>query len=413
MITTTHFSLLQEIKIEAYDYELPPQKIAWYPVNQRDASKLLISTPQGITEATFSQITDFLPSESLLIFNETKVVQARLQFYKASGARIEIFCLEPLAPFTEIQTAFIQPSPVTWKCLVGNSRRWKEEELKMELSIYGEETMLRVRRQRKHDGYSEVEFWWDKKELSFSEILEAAGEIPLPPYIRREAEEDDKTRYQTVYARHNGSVAAPTAGLHFTKSVLQQLEKAGIQQHHVTLHVGAGTFKPVSSEKIKEHTMHTEQIMVQKATIEALLHRGNKKIIPVGTTTARTLESIYWFGAKLCTGTKVYTQLQVNQWDPYTLQLQEVDNEQSLNAILQFMANKGLETLQGETSLLIGPGYHWHFADALITNFHQPRSTLLLLVSAFIGNRWRTVYDYALANDFRFLSFGDSCLFFP
>jgi S-adenosylmethionine:tRNA ribosyltransferase-isomerase len=404
---------IRGINIAEYNYPLPSERIAWYPADKRDGSKLLISTSEAISQAHFSDIGNFLPESSLLVFNETRVVQARMVFHKSSGARIEIFCLEPLHPVTEVQTAFAQKSPVTWKCLVGNSRRWKSGSLETTIPVDGKEVTVTAIRTAQHDGHSEVEFHWNDEQIIFANVMEQLGATPLPPYIQREAEENDKDRYQTVYARNNGSVAAPTAGLHFTDEILNELKKKGIRQEKVTLHVGAGTFKPVSSETIGSHEMHTEQVMISRTTIEALKDASNRTIIPVGTTTARTLESVFWYGAKLHMGVTASQYLEVEQWDPYDEVYNRVTTEESLQAILKMMNERKMEYLKGETSLLIAPGYKWHFADALITNFHQPKSTLLLLVSSFIGERWKSAYDFALKNDFRFLSFGDSCLFFP
>jgi len=404
---------IRGINIAEYNYPLPPERIAWYPADKRDGSKLLISTPDAISQSRFSNIDNFLPDNTLLVFNETRVVQARMVFHKSSGARIEIFCLEPLHPVTEVQTAFAQHSPVIWKCLVGNSRRWKSGPLETTIPVNGKEITVTAIRTAQHDGHSEVEFHWDDEQIIFANVMEQIGATPLPPYIQREAEENDKDRYQTVYARNNGSVAAPTAGLHFTDEILEQLKKKGVRQEKVTLHVGAGTFKPVSSETIGSHEMHTEQVMISRTTIEAIKNANNRTIIPVGTTTARTLESMFWYGAKLHLGVTDSQYLEVEQWDPYNEAYNKVSTEESLHAVLKMMKAQKMEYLKGETSLLIAPGYKWQFADALITNFHQPKSTLLLLVSSFIGERWKSAYDYALKNDFRFLSFGDSCLFFP
>ncbi len=404
---------IREINIAEYDYPLLPERIAWYPAEKRDGSKLLISTVEKNSQAYFSDIENFLPDKALLIFNETKVVQARMVFHKSSGAKIEIFCLEPIKPVSEVQTAFAQRPPVTWKCLVGNSRRWKSGELSTTIPLNGKDITITALRTAQHDGHSEVEFHWDDGTIVFARVMEQVGATPLPPYIHREAEENDKSRYQTVYARNDGSVAAPTAGLHFTDAILENLKRKGIRQERVTLHVGTGTFKPVSSETIGSHEMHTEQVMVAKETIKALLSKERRSIIPVGTTTARTLESIFWYGAKLHLAVTASQYLEVAQWDPYEEEYNNVSTEDSLKAILQMMEEHNMDYLKGATRLLIAPGYRWHFADALITNFHQPKSTLLLLVSSFIGERWKSAYDFAMKEDFRFLSFGDSCLFFP
>lgn len=413
MEPTNKATILQDISIEAYNYPLPADRIAYYPAKERDKSLLLVSTPEGEQRDHFSNLVTYLPKNSLLIFNETKVVQARMEFHKSSGARIEIFCLEPMTPVTEVQLAFSQHSPVSWKCLVGNSRRWKYGTLTYAIEIEGETTHITAKRTQQFDTDSEILFTWDTPNLCFSDIMEHLGEIPLPPYIQRETEESDATRYQTIYAKNKGSVAAPTAGLHFTDRVMQDIKTAGIETDKITLHVGAGTFKPVSSNTIGEHKMHTEQIIISKKTIQNLLNRGEKNIIPVGTTTARTLESLYWFGAKLFSSNDHFNGLEVQQWDPYNTQLQNISTDDSLRAVLTFLDDQQSDFLSGNTSLLIGPGYTWHLADALITNFHQPKSTLLLLVSSFVGNRWERAYKFAMDKDFRFLSYGDSCLFFP
>lgn len=413
MEPTNAATLLQNISIEEYNYPLPADRIAYYPAQERDKSLLLVSTTEGERRDHFSNLVSNLPKNSILVFNETKVVQARMEFHKSSGARIEIFCLEPISPVTEVQLAFSQHSPVSWKCLVGNSRRWKAGKLTYSTEFEGVTTHIAAERTQQYDTDSEILFTWDNPNLCFSDIMENLGEIPLPPYIQRETEESDSTRYQTIYAKNKGSVAAPTAGLHFTDGVMNDLKNAGIETDKITLHVGAGTFKPVSSDTIGEHQMHTEQIIISKKTILNLLNRGEKNIIPVGTTTARTLESLYWFGAKLFSTKDHFNGLDVKQWDPYNPQFQDISTYDSLKSVLKFLEDRQSDFLSGNTSLLIGPGYKWHLADALITNFHQPKSTLLLLVSSFVGSRWERAYKYALDNDFRFLSYGDSCLFFP
>ncbi len=401
----------QSIRIDDYDYSLPSGRIAKFPLFERDQSKLLIYKDGSLSQDTFKHLDQFLPPNSLLFFNETKVIQARLQFFKESGAKIEIFCLEPYQPVNEIQTAFQQTSPVVWKCFIGNSKKWKQGSIKKQIKINQEQIELRATRAGKLGEAHLVEFSWTPSNHNLSQLLESAGLVPLPPYLNREAEEEDKDRYQTIYAQHDGSVAAPTAGLHFTEGVFKKLTSKGINPEKVTLHVGAGTFKPVSSEKISGHEMHTEKIIVSKSTLQKLIEKEHKKTIVVGTTTVRTLESLYWFGVKLMVDRS--TNFSINQWDPYQAKYQiEQTPKQVLENIRQFMNKHELEVLQGETQLMIAPEYDFKIADILITNFHQPKSTLLLLVSAFMGDDWKTAYQYALDNDFRFLSYGDSCLFF-
>ncbi len=429
---------VQNISIEEYNYPLPDERIAKYPLSERDASKLLVLKNGDITSSNFKNISDFLPKDSLLIFNETKVVRARLQFTKESGAAIEIFCLEPITGNGDYQLAFSSSSPSRWRCLIGNSRRWKNDKLAMEVDVRlqdhkttrlqeanGQQPMvngqqstaksqkatLYAERLEKNDNYSVVEFSWEPAELSFAEILEAAGEIPLPPYLHREAEASDRERYQTVFAKHEGSVAAPTAGLHFTNELIDKLKNEGISFEEVTLHVGAGTFRPVSSEKIGEHEMHSETIAVRKSCIENLIKNNDKTIIPVGTTSMRTIESLYWMGVMLIEEGLEERNIHLNQWFPYKERETLPSAEESLSAILKYMEMYHMDVFHASTALMIAPSCKVNIAKALITNFHQPKSTLLLLVSALIGDKWKDVYQYALDNDFRFLSYGDSCLF--
>ncbi|MBE6338480.1 MAG: S-adenosylmethionine:tRNA ribosyltransferase-isomerase [Lentimicrobiaceae bacterium] len=415
---------VQNISIEDYNYPLPDERIAKYPLSERDASKLLVLKDNNISSSHFNEIGDFLPKDSLLIFNETKVVRARLQFTKESGAAIEIFCLEPISGNGDYQVAFSSKSPSRWKCLVGNSRRWKNEAISLRLyestsqQVYESTSqyqsqcqILHADRLEKNDSYSVVEFSWEPAELSFAEVLEAAGEIPLPPYLHREAEESDRERYQTVFAKHEGSVAAPTAGLHFTNELITNLKERGITFEEVTLHVGAGTFRPVSSETIGEHEMHSETIVVKKSFIENLIRNCDKTIIPVGTTSMRTIESLYWIGLMLMEEGLEERNLHLNQWFPYQERETLPSAEESLSTILEYLNKHELSELHATTALMIAPTCKINIAKALITNFHQPKSTLLLLVSALIGNKWKEAYQYALDNDFRFLSYGDSCLF--
>ena len=398
---------IRELSIEAYDYPLPENRIAKYPLAERDASKLLVVRNGIIEESQFKHLGDYLPSGALLVFNETKVIRARLRFQKDTGAPVEIFCLEP---DDDYQVAFSSPSPARWRCLVGNSKRWREGALHVHLNVEGKPVTLSALRVEKNDQYSEVEFSWEPSQLPFATVLEAAGEIPLPPYLHRDAEPEDRDRYQTVFARYDGSVAAPTAGLHFTQALLGQLKAKGFELDEVTLHVGAGTFRPVATATIGEHPMHSEVIVVRRSLIQHLLDAQGKAIIPVGTTSTRTLESLYWIGMMLYEDGMELRDLHVRQWYPYETH-PSLSTEEALSLILTYLDQHQLTLLEASTALMIAPGYPMKVITGLITNFHQPKSTLLLLVSALIGDRWRNAYQYALDHDFRFLSYGDSCLF--
>ena len=406
------FSTMNDVKhisIEEYDYPLPEERIAKYPLPERDASNLLVLKDNEIKKSQFKYVGEFLPQDTLLVFNETKVIRARLQFHKATGSRIEIFCLEPEKDY---QVAFSATSPVRWKCLIGNSKRWKEGKLTMELSVGGKPVVLSVERISQKDQYAEIEFSWTPENLSFASVLEAAGEIPLPPYLHRDAEPDDRDRYQTVFARYDGSVAAPTAGLHFTQPLIAALREQGFTFDEVTLHVGAGTFKPVSTDTIGEHAMHSETIIVRKSLIQNLINQIGKPIIPVGTTSTRTLESLYWIGVMLKEQGLALRPLHVEQWFPYEDHA-PMSATEALQIIVDYLDKHGLTRLEASTALMIAPSYQMRIITGLITNFHQPKSTLLLLVSALIGERWKDCYRFALDNGFRFLSYGDSCLFLP
>lgn len=402
-------STVKNISIEAYDYPLPEERIAKYPLPERDASKLLVLKDNEISESQFKHIGDFLPEGALLVFNETKVIRARLQFHKATGSRIEVFCLEPEQDY---QMAFSACSPVRWKCLIGNAKRWKEGQLAMPLTVNGEAVTLYAERLMQNDQYAEIEFSWTPVSLSFAAVLEAAGEIPLPPYLHRDAEPDDRDRYQTVFARYDGSVAAPTAGLHFTKPLMEALHQQGFAFDEVTLHVGAGTFRPVATETIGEHAMHSETIIVRKSLIQNLIKQIGKPIIPVGTTSTRTLESLYWIGVMLKEQGMDLRPLHVEQWFPYETH-EPLSATEALQNIVAYLEKHGLTRLEASTALMIAPSYKMRIITGLITNFHQPKSTLLLLVSALIGERWKDCYRFALDHGFRFLSYGDSCLFLP
>ena len=400
---------VQDIAIESYDYPLPEDRIAKYPLSERDASKLLVCRGGTLQASQFRHIGDFLPPKALLVFNETKVIRARMQFQKETGSHIEIFCLEP---DDDYQIAFSSASPVRWKCLVGNSKRWREGALHLCLRIGSDEVTLQAERVARNDQYSEIVFSWTPPELPFASILEAAGEIPLPPYLNRDAEPEDRERYQTVFARYDGSVAAPTAGLHFTRPLLEQLQAQGFELDEVTLHVGAGTFRPVATETIGEHAMHSETLIVRRSLIENLIQHLDGDIIPVGTTSTRTLESLYWIGTMLAEQGMALRTLHVEQWFPYESH-RDLSTRKALELLLQYLDMHGLTRLEASTALMIAPGYSMRVVTGLITNFHQPKSTLLLLVSALIGDRWRDAYRFALDNGFRFLSYGDSCLFLP
>lgn len=400
---------VKDISIDAYDYSLPDDRIAKYPLAERDASKLLVLRDNEIRESQFKHVGEYLPKDALLVFNETKVIRARLQFHKATGSRIEVFCLEPEQDY---QMAFSACSPVRWKCLVGNAKRWKEGKLSMELAVKGEKVTLFAERLAHNDQYSEIEFSWTPERLSFAAVLEAAGEIPLPPYLHRDAEPDDRDRYQTVFARYDGSVAAPTAGLHFTQPLIAALRNEGFGFDEVTLHVGAGTFRPVATDTIGQHAMHSETIIVRKSLIENLIRQLGKPIIPVGTTSTRTLESLYWIGVMLKEQGDELRPLHVEQWFPYE-EHAPLSATEALQGILAYLCKYGLTRLEASTALMIAPSYKMRIITGLITNFHQPKSTLLLLVSALIGERWKDCYRFALDHSFRFLSYGDSCLLLP
>lgn len=401
----------KRLLIKDFLYNLPEEKIAKYPLPQRDESKLLVYKDGTITENIYYNLNDFIPSNALLIFNNTKVVEARLLFQKSTGSTIEIFCLEPADIYADITTAMLQKGKVLWKCLVGGAKKWKEETLTKEIETGSKKLQVNAKKTEKFTDYFLVEFNWDDSSLSFSEVLHAAGSMPLPPYLNRAAEESDKERYQTIYARHDGSVAAPTAGLHFTERLFQKLDQKNIQRDFVTLHVGAGTFKPVKAETMQEHEMHTEFIDVRAALIENILKHIDKTVIAVGTTSLRTIESLYWLGIKtILQPTIIVEDLQVYQWDAYDVDAENITAKDALESLLNWMQQNSLSNLITKTQIIIAPGYGLKVAKALITNFHQPQSTLLLLVAALIGDDWRKVYHYALENNFRFLSYGDGCL---
>jgi S-adenosylmethionine:tRNA ribosyltransferase-isomerase len=398
-----------DINIDDFRYDLPDDRIAKFPLNQRDSSKLLIYRDNAITESTFKNIVRFLPEDSFLVMNDTKVVQARLIFKKETGALIEIFCLEPVSPTSEIQMAFQQKGSATWKCLVGNARRWKEGSILSTSQNIDNEFSIRAEKIEKSGEAYLIRLSWEPEELTFSEVLEMAGKVPLPPYLNREAVEADKNTYQTVYARFDGSVAAPTAGLHFTQQVFDALKMKRISHDSLTLHVGAGTFKPVGNAGIASHEMHNEQFILKRSTLNNL-HKNCDRIIAVGTTSVRTLESLYWLGVRLKLNPE--SAFQIGQTDPYLEEFRtELPVREALAEIMALMDRKGIDFITGSTRLMIIPGYKFRMISGMVTNFHQPGSTLLLLISAWLGDSWKEIYDYAMKNDFRFLSYGDSCLF--
>ncbi len=402
--------------IEDYNYPLPDERIAKYPLQERDHSKLLIYKDGVVSESVFHHVGEYLPADSLLVYNNTRVIQARLVFHKETGARIEVFCLEPIAPH-DYQLNLSSTTGCTWKCMIGNLKKWKAGLLEYTiLDARYSNLVLRAERLSTNGNTHEVQFTWDDERVSFAEILDAMGELPIPPYLNRKTEESDKTTYQTVYSRIKGSVAAPTAGLHFTDTVLNGLRARGVETTEVTLHVGAGTFQPVKVEDANEHTMHTEIIAVPRQTIVDI-QRKLGHICAVGTTSMRTLESLYWIGIAPLNlpiegGRCVVDEtIHVGQFAPYERET-TISAHEALQHILDYLDATGQDVLHAETQIMIKPGYQFRIVDILITNFHQPKSTLLLLVSAFVGGDWHTIYDYALGHDFRFLSYGDSSILF-
>lgn len=419
----------KHIQITDYDYSLPEDRIAKFPLTKRDESKLLVYRQGRITEQTFKDLPQLIPSGSLMVFNNTRVIQARLHFRKETGALIEVFLMEPALP-ADYEQMFQRNDYCAWYCMVGNLKKWKEGELRRSIAINGRTVTLTATMDRQREAqlrggtHHWVELRWDDPQTTLAELLEAVGELPIPPYLNRKTEESDKQTYQTVYSKVKGSVAAPTAGLHFTPEVLAQLDAKGVVRDELTLHVGAGTFKPVKSEDIEGHTMHTEYIVVQRHTLEHLLQH-QCQATAVGTTSVRTLESLYYMGVKLQDNPRLNeTDLHVKQWDPYecshTAQGLAISStghpisvEQALGNLLAWMDQQKNDTLHSSTQIIIAPGYKYKVVKRLITNFHQPQSTLLLLVSALLGEKWKDVYNYALQHDFRFLSYGDSSLLEP
>lgn len=418
----------KHIHIADYNYDLADERIAKFPLEQRDHSKLLIYNHGTVSDDVFYNLPHYLPSGALLVYNNTRVIQARMHFRKETGALIEVFLMEPTHP-ADYEQMFQATHRCSWLCMVGNLKKWKEGLLRRRFEIKGHSltltaTMDRSRTSQKAGGTNYwVDFSWDNDQINFADILETVGELPIPPYLNRETQESDKTTYQTVYSKIKGSVAAPTAGLHFTDEVLRAIDARGIVRDEVTLHVGAGTFRPVKSELISDHSMHTEYIVVHRHTLERLLAH-DCSAIAVGTTSVRTLESLYYMGGRLAMNPEASEDdLHVNQWDPYDLPhdadgLLVVDGEplsvrRALQLLLDYLDRDHVDTLHSSTQIIIAPGYTYRIVKMLITNFHQPQSTLLLLVSAFLKGDWRKVYDYALSHDFRFLSYGDSSLLIP
>ncbi len=401
----------KHIHISDYNYPLPDDRIAKFPLAKRDSSKLLVYNKGNISTAVFSDLPSFLPKGSLMVYNNTRVIQARLHFRKQTGALIEVFLLEPANP-TDYELMFQIRESCEWYCMIGNLKKWKEGIISRTFEYKGAEFTLSAERGELHGTSHRVKFTWNNPDISWAEILDLAGELPIPPYLNRDTEESDKTTYQTVYSKIKGSVAAPTAGLHFTPEVLSAIDEAGIERQELTLHVGAGTFKPVKSEEIEGHEMHTEFISVKRETLERLIAH-NAEAIAVGTTSVRTLESLYYMGLKIHHSKDISEEkLHVEQWEPYESEA-DITPVEALKELLAYLDRHSLQVLHSSTQIIIAPGYDYKIVKMLITNFHQPKSTLLLLVSAFLKGDWRRVYDYALDNGFRFLSYGDSSLLIP
>jgi len=404
----------RHIKISDYNYPLPDERIAKFPLPQRDHSKLLLYKHGTVSEDIFTSLPQYIDAGELMIFNNTKVIQARLHFRKATGALIEVFVLEPIQP-ADYALNFQQTEHSAWLCLVGNLKKWKGEVLQREMTVKGKSITLYAERGKAMGTSHWIDFSWNDATVTFADILEVFGELPIPPYLNRETQESDKVTYQTVYSKIKGSVAAPTAGLHFTPRVLDALKDKGVELEELTLHVGAGTFKPVKSEEIEGHEMHTEWISVARSTLQKLIDHGGKAIA-VGTTSVRTLESLYHIGVGLLLHPDLEDEaLKVKQWQPYELPeaAASITSTEALKAVVEYLDRHGMETLHTSTQIIIAPGYEYHIVKQMITNFHQPQSTLLLLVSAFVKGDWHTIYDYALSHDFRFLSYGDSSLLIP
>jgi len=403
----------KNISIFDFTYQLPENRIARFPLGERDASKLLVYQRGNITEDVYSNIAEHLPKNAFLVFNDTRVIEARLLFRKPTGGVIEIFCLEPHEKYADITTAMSQKGRVFWKCLIGGASKWKKGQVLEKKIEYGAApvVLLQANYIEKRNDYFIIEFSWMPVERSFAEILHCAGLIPLPPYIKREVEEKDAERYQTIYASHHGSVAAPTAGLHFTDAIFKKFTEKNMRCDFVTLHVGAGTFQPVKAGTLEQHVMHGEFIGVSVETIERIIDNIDNTIIAVGTTSLRTIESLFWLGLKIILQPQIEKEsLVIDQWDIYELQADGIQVKESLQALMDWLIQRKTDKLITKTHMLIAPGYQFKIIKSLVTNFHQPQSTLLLLVAALIGNGWKDVYQYALENNFRFLSYGDGCL---
>ncbi len=395
-----------QLRIADFTYELPEEKIARHPLLERDSSKLLVCQKGLLQQTRFNKIENYLPDASILVFNSSKVINARLNFSSGTNKKIEVFCLEPWAE-TDPAEALCAGSPQQWKCLVGNLKAWKEEDLNLNLN--GVE--LKAKLLEKLPGHVRVEFSWNKTSASFSDVLKIFGEVPIPPYLKRGSEKSDSSTYQTMYAKKEGSVAAPTAGLHFTEDVLNQLKAKQVSMQYLHLHVGAGTFKPVKSEQLKDHDMHTEWLDVERSLLLTLSKSNTKHIVAIGTTSLRTLESLYWMGVKTLANPLIeLEELELKQWEVYTLDDQQASVEKSFLSLINWMDKHGLERLLCKTGILIAPPYTVRVVKGLLTNFHQPQSTLLLLVAALLGDDWKKAYAYALQNNFRFLSYGDAML---
>lgn len=401
----------REIKIEEYNYPLPDERIAKFPLSNRDSSKLMIYNKGEIIENSFSNISEFIPENSIMVFNNTRVIQARLNFRKKTGAAIEIFCLEPVSP-SDYNLAFQSRSSVEWMCMIGNLKKWKEGALEMEIPVNDDIVVLKAEKIETTGNTHTVRLSWDNPKYNFADILDAAGQLPIPPYLNRDTEESDKSTYQTVYSKIKGSVAAPTAGLHFTDKVFESLKNKGVTCDYLTLHVGAGTFQPVKSEFIAEHKMHTEFIQVPLGLIEDIIN-DDRFLIAVGTTSVRTLESLYYVGETLESNPDATSEeLKVLQWQPYEKEY-SLPVKKALQNIVDYLKRNNSDVLMTSTQIMIAPGYKFRIVKGIVTNFHQPQSTLLLLVSCFVNGEWKKIYDYALENDFRFLSYGDSSLLLP
>jgi S-adenosylmethionine:tRNA ribosyltransferase-isomerase len=397
-----------DIDIRDYDYDLPDDRIAMYPAEERDSSKVLYYKGGKITKDVFRNIDSFIPKDSLLVFNNTSVIKARLLFKKLSGAAIEILCLEPLKP-AEYEMALGSDSPVEWNCIIGNLKKWKSGVINKEFEYNGNKITLSAEKIQPEGESWRIRFSWNSQEVSFAEVLDKVGHIPLPPYIDRDDEEEDNLRYQTIYSSIKGSVAAPTAGLHFTSDTIKSFNEKGIHLTELTLHVGAGTFKPVKSDNAMDHQMHNEHFQVSEKTIQMLIENEGR-IIAVGTTSVRTLESLYWLGVKVINDQESHDkELFMDQWWPYENE-SSITSKDALNALLRILNQKKKKCIEASTSIMIVPGYNFRIINGMITNFHQPKSTLLLLISAWVGNDWKKIYKFASENDFRFLSYGDCSL---